>query len=108
MGGSEMSEERGRLRVFFLMSAAGLMALLLFSRLIFWQVVDHQRIQLMANQQHQVTFKLPANRGRILDRNGQLLATDVPVYNVVAAPDLVPAAPAPDDRARAGPADRGR
>ena len=92
MGGNEMTEDRGRLRVLFLMSAAGLMALLLLGRLAFWQVVDHSKIVLLANRQHQVTFRLPAHRGKILDRNGQLLAADVPVYNVVAAPDLIPAA----------------
>jgi len=81
--------------VFFLMAAAAAMALLLTARLAFWQVLDHQHITMLANEQHQVTFKLPAHRGRILDRNGQILATDVPVYNVVAAPDLVTAAARP-------------
>jgi cell division protein FtsI/penicillin-binding protein 2 len=85
---------RGRLRVLWLMAGAALLAAILVFRLLYWQVAEHQRISAMAADQHQVTFKLPAHRGRILDRNGQLLATDTPVFNVVAAPNLIP----PDQR----------
>jgi cell division protein FtsI/penicillin-binding protein 2 len=84
-----VSTDRGRLRVLFLMAAAGLLAALLVARLAYWQVLEHRRIALLAAKQHQVTFKLPAHRGKVLDRNGQLLATDTPVYNVVAAPDQI-------------------
>ena len=86
-----VTESRGRLRVFWLMAGAGLLAAVLVLRLAYWQVVEHKQIAALAADQHQVTFKLPANRGRILDRNGQLLATDTPVFNVVAAPNLIPA-----------------
>jgi cell division protein FtsI/penicillin-binding protein 2 len=85
-----MSESRSRLRVFWLMAAAGVLAAVLILRLAYWQIFEHKRITALAAEQHQVTFKLPAHRGRILDRNGQLLATDTPVFNVVAAPDLIP------------------
>ena len=85
-----VSDSRGRLRVFWLMAGAALLAVVLIGRLGYWQVVEHTRITALAADQHQVTFKIPAHRGRILDRNGQLLATDTPVFNVVAAPDLIP------------------
>jgi cell division protein FtsI/penicillin-binding protein 2 len=86
-----VTESRGRLRVFWLMAGAGLLAAVLVLRLAYWQVVEHKQIAALAADQHQATFKLPANRGRILDRNGQLLATDTPVFNVVADPNLIPA-----------------
>jgi cell division protein FtsI/penicillin-binding protein 2 len=87
----QVIESRGRLRVFWLMALAAILAAILVFRLLYWQVAEHQHIAAMAADQHQVTFKLPAHRGNILDRNGQLLATDTPVFNVVAAPNLIPA-----------------
>lgn len=75
--------------MFWLMALAGVLASVLIGKLVYWQVVEHQKISLLAARQHQVTFKLPAQRGRIFDRNGQLLATDTPVANVVADPSLI-------------------
>ncbi|MDE2607004.1 MAG: penicillin-binding protein 2 [Burkholderiales bacterium] len=40
------------------------------------------------------TLELPANRGRILDRNGQLLASSVPVPSIWAMPEAVERDPA--------------
>ncbi len=40
------------------------------------------------------TLELPANRGRIFDRNGLLLATSVPAYSIWAIPEDVSATPA--------------
>lgn len=86
-----MTEDRGRLRILWLMAAAAILATVLVGRLTYWQVVQHGHIVALAAEQHQVTFALPASRGRILDRGQQLLASDTPVYDVVAAPNLIPA-----------------
>ena len=86
-----MTEDRGRLRILWLMAAAALLAAVLVGRLAYWQVVEHSHIVALAAEQHQVTFTIPASRGRILDRGQQLLASDTPVYDVVAAPNLIPA-----------------
>ena len=40
------------------------------------------------------TLDLPANRGRILDRNGLILASSVPASSIWAIPDDVKASPA--------------
>src|ERR1700730_6902269 len=85
-----MTEDRGRLRVIWLMGLAAVLAAVLVGKLVYWQVVEHKRISLLAARQHQVTFKLPSQRGRIFDRSGQLIATDTPVANVVADPSLIP------------------
>lgn len=90
-----MTEDRGRLRVIWLMAGAGLLAAVLVAKLVYWQVVEHQRITLLAARQQRVTFKLPAQRGKIIDRSGQLLATDTPVANVVADPSLIAASARP-------------
>ncbi|HEV1997568.1 MAG TPA: hypothetical protein VGR61_05495, partial [Candidatus Dormibacteraeota bacterium] len=73
------------------MAAAAVLAAVLVGRLTYWQVVQHGHIVALAAEQHQATFALPASRGRILDRGQQLLASDTPVYDVVAAPNLIPA-----------------
>ena len=73
------------------MAAAGLLAAVLVARLAYWQVLQHERIVLLAARQHQVTVRLPAHRGNVLDRAGQILATDTPVYDIVALPDVIPA-----------------
>jgi cell division protein FtsI/penicillin-binding protein 2 len=90
-----VTEDRGRLRVIWLMAGAGLLAAALVAKLVYWQVLEHKRITLLAARQHQVTFKLPAQRGKIIDRSGQLLATDTPVANVVADPSLIAASTRP-------------
>jgi cell division protein FtsI/penicillin-binding protein 2 len=77
------------------MGSAGLLAVVLVAKLVYWQVLEHQHISLLAARQHRVTFKLPAQRGRIVDRNGQLLASDTQVANVVADPSLIPASARP-------------
>ncbi|MDQ6748387.1 MAG: penicillin-binding protein 2 [Candidatus Dormibacteraeota bacterium] len=87
-----MTEERGRLRILWLMAAAGILATVLVARLAYWQVAQHDHIVALAAEQHSITVTLPASRGSLLDRNSQLLASDIPVYDVVAAPNLVPIA----------------
>jgi cell division protein FtsI/penicillin-binding protein 2 len=74
------------------MAGAGILAAVLVARLAYWQLAQHDHIVALAAEQHSITVTLPASRGSILDRNGQLLASDIPVYNVVAAPNLIPVA----------------
>jgi cell division protein FtsI/penicillin-binding protein 2 len=98
-----MTEDRGRLRVIWLMGIAVVLAVVLVGKLVYWQVLEHKRISLLAARQHQVTFKLPSQRGRILDRSGQLIATDTPVANVVADPSLITASARPKVAASLAP-----
>jgi cell division protein FtsI/penicillin-binding protein 2 len=85
------------------MAAASLLALVLVGRLTYWQVVQHDHIVALANEQRDVTYVLPATRGQVLDRSGQLLASDTAVYDVVGAPNLVPVAKRPDVAAALAP-----
>jgi cell division protein FtsI (penicillin-binding protein 3) len=98
-----MTQDRGRFRVVWLMAIAAVLAAILVGKLVYWQVVEHQKISLLAARQHQVTFRLPAQRGKIFDRSGQLLATDTPVFNVVADPSLIPQAARPQVAAGLAP-----
>ena len=60
-----MTVERGRLRIFWLMAAAALLASALVARLAYWQVAQHQHIVALAAAQHDTTVVLPASRGDV-------------------------------------------
>ncbi len=60
----------------------------LFSRLLWWQVHEHDTLAAKAERQTTVQFEEPVKRGTIYDRTGTVvLATTVERYLVAAAPD---------------------
>lgn len=69
-----------------LLLCVGLVAVfsLLSVRLVYLQVVMHDKFTKIAHQQHIRKIELQAKRGSISDRNGELLACNQTVYTVVA------------------------
>ena len=65
--------------------------LVLFGRLVYWQAWRHSDMTRLAASYHNDTLTLPAVRGRIVDRNGALLASNTPVFSVFASPDQITA-----------------
>ncbi len=66
--------------------ACGFLALIFtgFSaRLIYLQVGKHEEYTALAAQKHSIRQPIPANRGMILDRNGEILAASIPVRKVI-------------------------
>jgi cell division protein FtsI/penicillin-binding protein 2 len=66
--------------------ACGLMGIVFtgFSaRLIDLQVARHEEYTALAAQKHSIRLTVPAHRGMILDRNGEILAANIPVRKVV-------------------------
>jgi cell division protein FtsI/penicillin-binding protein 2 len=60
----------------------------LFSRLLWWQVHEHDQLSARAQRQTTVRFDEPVKRGTIYDRTGTVvLATTVERYVVAASPD---------------------
>jgi cell division protein FtsI/penicillin-binding protein 2 len=53
------------------------------ARLIDLQVAKHDEYSALAAQKHSIRITVPGHRGRILDRNGEILATNIPVRKVV-------------------------
>jgi cell division protein FtsI (penicillin-binding protein 3) len=53
------------------------------ARLIDLQVVKHEEYTKLAAQKHSIRLTVPAHRGMILDRNGEILAANIPVRKVV-------------------------
>src|SRR6478752_9544161 len=53
------------------------------ARLIDLQVAKHDEYSALAAQKHSIRITVPGHRGRILDRNGEILAANIPVRKVV-------------------------
>ena len=62
----------------------------IFGRLIWLQVIRHDELLRMAEQQQQRTEEVQALRGSILDRTGQPLAKTLPADSVVVDPQKIP------------------
>jgi cell division protein FtsI/penicillin-binding protein 2 len=83
-----------RVRGFWLLLAFAAMTVVLTLRLADVQIRQHGSLAAAAARQHGIDITLRAHRGRILDRDGSLLAGDVPVYSIFADPGVIP----PDQR----------
>jgi cell division protein FtsI (penicillin-binding protein 3) len=78
----------------FIVAAIALGFLALAGRAAWVQVFANDFFQKQGEVRFARTLELPANRGRILDRNGLLLATSVPAPSVWAIPEDVDRDPA--------------
>jgi|EP01034_Spumella_vulgaris_P025736 cell division protein FtsI (penicillin-binding protein 3) len=88
---------RSRVVLFVLFAAF----LALGVRALWLQGVKTQFLQQQGENRYAFTLELPATRGKITDRNGQVLASSVPVKAIWAIPEDVLAAPAEKVRALA-------
>ncbi|MEX0626323.1 MAG: penicillin-binding protein 2 [Chloroflexota bacterium] len=80
-----------RARALFLLLITAMLASLVGGRLVFWQVVDRDRVAAIALNQLAQNEEIPAERGEIRDINGVLLATSVEVQSVYAIPPKIKA-----------------
>jgi stage V sporulation protein D (sporulation-specific penicillin-binding protein) len=86
----------GRWRVVALLTIAALLAGIVWSRLVFWQVLQHSTLAAAAQEQYRELVELPAVRGVIFDRNMKPLVVNTTVYSAFVSPDQIP----DDQRAR--------
>ena len=75
----------------FVVALVGLGSCLLVGRAVMIQIVDNRFYLEQGEKRYAHEMELPANRGRITDRHGSLLATSVPVPSVWAIPKDVQA-----------------
>ena len=75
-----------RIRAVVMLVAASLVAGLIGYRLVWWQVVDRERLAEMGLAQLAHAQQIPATRGLIVDRSGLILATSTPTESVFATP----------------------
>ncbi|HKF78214.1 MAG TPA: penicillin-binding protein 2 [Candidatus Dormibacteraeota bacterium] len=85
-----MRADTTRLRVLWLLAVALLLATSVWGRLVYWQLVQHQRLVELAAAYHVARVALPATRGTIYDRDMKPLAINTTVYDVTLAPGSVP------------------
>ena len=79
-----------------LVLAGALLAGVVWSRLAYWQVLQHSTLAAAAQAQYHELVELPAQRGAIYDRNLRQLVVNTTVYSAFVSPDQIPDA----DRAR--------
>ena len=78
-------------RPLWLLAFFAIASLLLAGRLAQVQISEGPSLHAQAVAEHQTSVTIPAQRGQILDSTGQILATDVTVYDVFADPAMIPA-----------------
>jgi cell division protein FtsI/penicillin-binding protein 2 len=78
-----------RARALVLLIVVSLLATTIGARLVWWQVVERERLATMALHQLAQEQTLPAERGEITDRNGELLATSVELQSVFIIPPSI-------------------
>ena len=78
-----------RARALVLLIVVSLAATAIGARLVWWQVIDRERLAVMALHQLAQEHMLPAERGEITDRNGELLATSIELQSVFVTPPTV-------------------
>jgi cell division protein FtsI (penicillin-binding protein 3) len=71
----------------FIVAAIAMGFVVLAARATYVQVIDNAFFQKQGEVRFARTLELPAYRGRILDRNGQILASSVPAPSIWAIPE---------------------
>jgi penicillin-binding protein 2 len=74
-------------RIMSVSIGVGLASLLLLSYLAYLQIIQHPRYTTLSKQNQVGVIPLPPSRGLIYDRNGLVLADNIPVFNLEVIPD---------------------
>lgn len=85
-----MPETQSSRRLHFLLWMLLVWAAIIFVRLFSLQVIRHDELSRLAQQQQQRMVEIPADRGAILDRNGQPLAKSQPAESICVNPQRIP------------------
>ena len=76
-------------RAVVLLVLGGLLLIILLSRLLYLQVIEHEHYTTLSEDNRVNLQPIPPNRGLIFDRNGILLAENLPSYRLAITPELV-------------------
>ncbi len=67
----------------------GIMIVILLGRVAYLQITDHQKYATLSNKNQLRLVPIPPPRGLIYDRNGKLLAKNVPAFHLAIIPEQV-------------------
>ena len=81
-------------RAIMLLVLALILTLILLGRLLYLQVIEHQHFTTLSEDNRVKLQPIPPNRGLIFDRNGILLANNLPSYRLEITPEQVDNMPA--------------
>jgi cell division protein FtsI (penicillin-binding protein 3) len=81
-----LDEDKNKWRSIFLLGFVLLLLISLIARAAYLQIYKQDFLQDKGEARYSRNIKLPAHRGRILDRNGEILAMSLPVKSVWAEP----------------------
>ena len=87
-------------RWYFLLAVMLMAMVVLIGRAVHLQVLDRQFLKRQGDLRHIGILPVPAHRGRILDRNGELLAISTPVKSIWVNPKEFRAAEIPAGKLR--------
>jgi penicillin-binding protein 2 len=76
-------------RAILLLISGGLLLLVLLTRLLYLQVVEHEHFTTLSEDNRVKLQAIPPSRGLIYDRNGILLAENLPSYRLEITPEQI-------------------
>jgi penicillin-binding protein 2 len=76
-------------RAVVLLVIGGLLLVVLLTRLLYLQVIEHEHFTTLSEDNRLKLQPIPPNRGLIFDRNGVLLAENLPSYRMEITPEQV-------------------
>ncbi|MBE0438683.1 MAG: penicillin-binding protein 2 [Gammaproteobacteria bacterium] len=77
-------------RLIFSVIFTGLLFTIIMIRLVFLQVLEHEHFDSLSNRNRVDIEPLPPQRGLIYDRNGVVLAENIPTFSLELVPENVP------------------
>lgn len=89
-----LKDHSGESQIFFDRIAVGvafllMLTLFLVARLFYLQIIQHDVYQTLSDQNRIQVQSIPPTRGLVYDRNGELIADNVPSYRVTITTELV-------------------
>ena len=84
-----MFQDNYKRRVFFVFSVVVVVFVVILIRIFYLQVLSHDRLNNLANDLWSRNLPILADRGRILDRNGEVLADNITTTSLVVVPNQI-------------------
>ncbi len=77
------------MRIYAVKTLFYLFFLAILSRLFYWQVIQAEKLQVFADNQHFESVKLSASRGQILFSDNSILASTQPIFTLFGLPKVL-------------------